>query len=187
MTRTTPGGPGPGTPGAAGLARSVRRLRVPLALVVLVVTVLNRVVLHQVDLSRDLTYLLVGRLPAGGGTQEWPWEAPWLVLPVTALLLFVVVPRAWSWTLVVATFVLPHLYPYRIGPIELWGTRIVEFTPGVIQLLHLPLLLLLGLLAILALGGVDPAPTAPRSADLRTPPDTGAPAEPVLPDDPPTP
>lgn len=147
----------------AQLARLVRSARVPLALVVLAVVAIQRVVLHQVDLSQDWQYLLWGWLPAGGGALELPHEAPWLVLPVAALLLFVARPRWWAWALVVVTFVLPHFWPYRVGPMELWGVRIVELgDPDVVTLLHLPLALLLAVLAVLVRGrhGVPSVPSA---------------------------
>lgn len=146
------------------VAHLVVRLRAPLVLVVLAVTVLNRLVLHSVALPRDWAYLLVGWLPGGGGTLELPYEAPWLVLPVLALLLFVAVPRWWAWALVVVTFALPHAYPYRAGPIELWGVRLLEFTGEVVPLLHLPLLVLLVVLAVLVAGrerADAPSPDAP--------------------------
>jgi|GEM_PF-6152383 len=136
----------------ADLARLVVRLRLPLAVVVLGLVFVNRLVLHSVSLPRDWPYLLVGWLPGGGGTLELPYEAPWLVLPVLALALFVAVPRWWAWALVVVTFALPHGYPYRAGPIELWGVRLLELTGEVVPLLHVPLLVLLAVLAVLVVG-----------------------------------
>ena len=152
----------------ADLARLVVRLRVPLAVAVLGLVFVNRLVLHSVSLPRDWPYLLVGWLPGGGGTLELPYEAPWLVLPVLALALFVAVPRWSAWALVVATFVLPHAYPYRAGPIELWGVRLLELTGEVVPLLHVPLVVLLGVLAVLVAG-------RERQADPATPQDTTAP------------
>lgn len=162
----------------ADLARLVVRLRVPLALVVLGLVFVNRLVLHSVALPRDWPYLLVGWLPGGGGTLELPHEAPWLVLPLLALVLFVSRPRWWSWALVVVTFALPHAYPYRAGPIELWGVRLLELTPEVVPLLHVPLLVLLAVLAVLV-AGRDRTGTAPAGAA----PDAAPPAEaPGVPD-----
>jgi len=158
----------------ADLAGLVVRLRLPLALAVLGLVFVNRLVLHSVSLPRDWPYLLVGWLPGGGGTLELPYEAPWLVLPVLALVLFVAVPRWWAWALVVVGFVLPHAYPYRAGPIELWGVRLVELTGEVVPLLHLPLLVLIAVLAVLVAGrprpgdttlpGAVPPPDAPPDA-----------------------
>lgn len=136
----------------SSLAGSIVRLRIPLVLLVLVITLLNRVVLHAVALPRDLPYLLWGRIATDVPTQEWPYESPWFVLPLLAGVLFVVRPGAITWGLLVVTFVLPHLWPYSIGPIELWGVRIIEFSPDVLRLLHLPLAVMLVILVLLVRG-----------------------------------
>lgn len=163
----------------AHLAALVRRARVPLALVVLALVTLNRVSLMQVDVGRDVQYLLWGWLPGGGGTLELPHEAPWLVLPVVALVLFVARPAWWSWALVVVTYVLPHFWPYRIGQMQLWGVRITEVgTPEVVQLLHVPLVLLLGILVVLVVGR-RAGPTVTRRPRSDADVDAGAVPHPV--------